>query len=262
MTPSDPVEIFRQESGELLDTLELGLLDLATRPDDMDLVDGVFRALHTLKGSGAMFGFTAAAAFLHDFETAFDQVRKGEAPASPQLITVALAARDHIATLCSDPQITDPGGADILADLRRAIGEAAPAAAEAAAGTPPPLPEAPGDGWLIRFRLPPDALVYGTNPILLLEEMAGLGRIEVSALLADVPPLEAIDPDTCRLGWTVRLHTDQPREAIDDVFMFLHDGMELAVEPLEAAEAAAARRLRCGSRFRGRRRSRTAARRP
>mgnify|MGYP001251453861 CR=1 FL=1 len=235
MTSSDPVEIFRQESGELLDKLELGLLDLATRPGDMDLVDGVFRALHTLKGSGAMFGFTAAAAFLHDFETAFDLVRKGEAAASPQLITVALAARDHIATLCSDPDIVDPGGAEILAELRQAIAAEGPGEEAAVAAPATAAPSGGnGEGWLVRFRLPPDALVYGTNPILLLEELAGLGEARVSALLADVPPLESLDPDTCRLGWTVRLRTDQPREAIDDVFMFLRDSMELMVEPLSA----------------------------
>ena len=62
MSGQDPIEIFRQEAQELFEDIEQGLLDLAHRPGDRDLVDAVFRGLHTLKGSGAMFGFDALAA--------------------------------------------------------------------------------------------------------------------------------------------------------------------------------------------------------
>lgn len=80
---SDPTETFRQEARELLEQLEQGLLDLEQNPADADLVNSVFRALHTIKGSGAMFGFTDVAAFVHEFETAFDRVRKGQSPITP-----------------------------------------------------------------------------------------------------------------------------------------------------------------------------------
>ncbi len=73
-THTDPVEVFRVEAQELLEKIEQGLLDLERRPQDSDLVAQVFRALHTLKGSGAMFGFDALAAFTHHCETAFDRV--------------------------------------------------------------------------------------------------------------------------------------------------------------------------------------------
>ncbi len=73
----DPVETFRIEAAELLEQVEQGLLDLTHRLTDKDLVDAVFRGLHTLKGSGAMFGFDDLAAFTHHCETAFDRVRKG-----------------------------------------------------------------------------------------------------------------------------------------------------------------------------------------
>jgi two-component system chemotaxis sensor kinase CheA len=76
---ADPADIFRQESAELLEQLEQALLDLEQSPDDHDLIDTAFRALHTIKGSGAMFGFEQVAAFTHEFESAFDRVRKGEA---------------------------------------------------------------------------------------------------------------------------------------------------------------------------------------
>ena len=76
---SDPADTFRQEASELLEKLEAALLDLERSPADHDLINRAFRALHTIKGSGAMFGFDEVAAFAHEFESAFDRVRKGDA---------------------------------------------------------------------------------------------------------------------------------------------------------------------------------------
>ena len=60
------------------------------------MIGRVFRALHTIKGSGAMFGFDQMAAFTHDVENAFDLVRGGRLAVTPELIGITLAARDHI----------------------------------------------------------------------------------------------------------------------------------------------------------------------
>ena len=83
------------EAAELMTQLEATLLDLDATPDDRALIDQAFRSLHTLKGSGAMFGFERAAAFTHHVENAFDMVRKGTLSASPELVDIALTARDR-----------------------------------------------------------------------------------------------------------------------------------------------------------------------
>jgi two-component system chemotaxis sensor kinase CheA len=99
MIDEDGIAVFRVEAEELLGQIEQGLLDLAHNPEDQELVGTVFRALHTLKGSGAMFGFDDLASFTHHCETAFDLVRKGEVPASRALITAVLNAMDHMRAL-------------------------------------------------------------------------------------------------------------------------------------------------------------------
>ena len=73
MSLDDPIAAFRVEASELLDQVEQGLLDLTHRLDDANLVNAVFRGLHTLKGSGAMFGFDALAGFTHHCESVFDR---------------------------------------------------------------------------------------------------------------------------------------------------------------------------------------------
>jgi two-component system chemotaxis sensor kinase CheA len=235
MSFPDPTDTFRQEARELLDQLEEGLLDLEQNPDNSDLINSTFRALHTIKGSGAMFGFTAVAAFVHEFETAFDQVRKGQTPATPELIAVALDAKDHIHKLIEQPDAKQAGGEVILEALHVVIaaanGPAAPIAPATSAPVADPAPAAAAR-WRIRFRLPSDALVYGTNPLLLLDEIREIGPCTVTALTDTIPPLDILDPELPYIGWQVDIDADDPRGAIDDVFMFLKDGMELSVEPL------------------------------
>ena len=142
MMSSDPSETFRQEARDLLESLEQALLDLEQNADDRNLVDSAFRALHTIKGSGAMFGFDEVAAFVHEFETAFDRVRKGTAAASPALIAVALAAKDHLHKLVEQPGIHAAAGEPILAALRKIV----EAGGAARAPPPPPPPGGPPRG--------------------------------------------------------------------------------------------------------------------
>lgn len=70
-------EAFREEAFELLTELEAALLELEEKPGEQDLISRTFRAMHTIKGSGAMFGFTEISRFTHDVETVFDHVRNG-----------------------------------------------------------------------------------------------------------------------------------------------------------------------------------------
>jgi two-component system chemotaxis sensor kinase CheA len=227
MSAVDPAETFRQEAQELLEQLEQTLLDLERAADNPDLVDTAFRALHTIKGSGAMFGFERVAAFTHHVETAFDLVRKGKAAASAELVATALAAKDHMRALIETPdQASDANGDAILARLKAAVD-----------GTPAPAPAAPKGAatWRIRFRLPKNALATGTNPLLLLRELSEMGRATITALTEDVPTLDEFEPADCRIGWDVLLTTEQSRSAIEQVFLFILDDMELKIDPVDGA---------------------------
>lgn len=244
---NDPTDTFRQEAAELLEQLEQALLDLEQTPDNADLVNSAFRALHTIKGSGAMFGFAEVASFVHEFETVFDKVRKGQREATPELIAVALDAKDHVHKLIADS--TASGGDDILVHLRRVVEGAAAAPAPVAEAQVAPAPavlapvaaeksSAHGKTWLVRFKLPPDAFVNGTHLFPLLEEIEAIGPCRIRAVTDDVPALADLDPDVPHLAWDVEIDTDaDPSAAIDDVFLFLRDGMELSIAEKAAGGA-------------------------
>jgi two-component system chemotaxis sensor kinase CheA len=234
MMELDPTETFRQEAAELLDSLETVLLDLGQTPQDRDLIDAAFRALHTIKGSGAMFGFDKVAAFTHDFETAFDLIRKGKIDADRDIVTVSLAAKDYIRTLIDDPDSTDPIiGEAIVEELQRLIGgpavkaENKPATDVGSEAAPTPT------GWLIEIAFEPEILRNGTNPLVLLDDLRALGPCRIQANLDAVPELTALDPEACLIAWTVTLHSACGKDEIEDVFMFVRDEMKLTISALD-----------------------------
>ncbi|MBA4086367.1 MAG: chemotaxis protein CheA [Novosphingobium sp.] len=239
MNGQDPIEAFRIEAGELLEATEQALLDLSHDLTSRELIDTVFRGMHTLKGSGAMFGFDALAAFTHHCETAFDRVRKGQARASAELVALTLSAMDHMRTLIDQPNGdgVESESADLLAGLQALLdGEGAAAVVDcrddAAHDTTERADTGLGQGWHLHFRLPANALATGTNPLLLLDELRELGATNVAAEFDAVPPLDELDPTQCLMGWSMDLPASANREVIEDVFLFVLDDMELSITPI------------------------------
>ena len=224
MTDEEPNAIFRNEAETLVEDLEERLLRLEETPDDRALIDAVFRDLHTLKGSGAMFGRHDVADFLHDFETAFDTVRDGRSKVDARLISISLAAKDHIASLLSNPGIG--GGEAILARL-----------AEHLHGAPQPQPDGPR--WRLAFRLAPDTLELGGRPEAILDDLRSMGFRDIRALAADVPPLAGIDPRRLYLSWEAWIDRDMPRDEVLSAFLFHEDGLHLELTPPADHETAA-----------------------
>jgi len=238
------VETYRQEAAELLAELEGSLLELENRPDDTELVGRVFRALHTIKGSGAMFGFDAVAAFTHELETIFDGLREGRIAATPELVGATLAARDHIQALLSVPESeTGPlaeQGQQVLERVRQTLPQGAqpPAPDKPTASGPAPLEAEPGDpsSYRIRFDPAPDILLTGTNPLLLLNELRGLGDLSVVAHRDRIPDLSGFDPERCYTYWDAALTTRTGENPIRDVFLFVEDRAELSIARIEGTQ--------------------------
>jgi two-component system chemotaxis sensor kinase CheA len=228
---------FQEEAREILVELESALLALNETPGDMEVVGRVFRALHTIKGSGAMFGFDDLAAFTHKLENAFDAVRSGRLTITPELIDLTLAALDQIRAMLEEGNGVPPADpavcAEILAKVRKLAGALnSPVAGEKAAAQPTP-PEA-GSGeqseWHIRFAPGPDMMRNGANPLLLLRDLGQLGGLSVRASMEALPPLEELDPERCYISWEMVLVTDAGQDAIRDVFIFVEDACELVIE--------------------------------
>jgi two-component system, chemotaxis family, sensor kinase CheA len=237
---------FREEGREILVDLESALLELNENREDPELVGRTFRDLHTIKGSGAMFGFEGLAAFTHNLESAFDEVRNGRVPISSELIDLTLSALDQIRAMLEDPDgaMADPVFcAELLTKVRHLAGIEEPQPEEGktapsgiGSGTEPENTAESAAGplreWAIHFAPGPDFMLNGANPLLLLRELRQMGGLAVRASMAAIPPLAELDPERCYVSWEMVLATTAERDAIRDVFIFVEDNCELTVEPV------------------------------
>lgn len=261
MSDDESRAIFREEALDLLSELDATLLELEDSPNDLDLVNRVFRALHTIKGSGAMFGFDDIANFTHSLENVFDKVRNGELAVTRDLISTSFAARDHILGLLNGVDEAGNGGpekgaviqADVCALLSGAPlrnDESALAASGCAADAGPDAAMAPGTSstdagtqtatpgstqfYRIRIR-PRDPKVdkeLSLDP--LFEDLRSLGECTVRADESQVPELDALTPRTLYLTWEVLLRTTTEPSAIQDLFFFTDIDLDVDIARADA----------------------------
>ena len=230
-----PQEVFCDEARELVEELTAVLLELEDTPDDLELVGRAFRALHTIKGSGAMFGFDELAGFVHDIETAFDHVRNGSVHVTRKLIDITLASSDLIRAMIEpgggvDRETKDTLTAAFLEIVPPDTPEPCNGGVSANAEEALPKEKHKTVTYRIRFAPARDIFLTGTNPILLLNELRELGHCSVAAQTEDVPHPDRLDPEQCYLSWDIVLTTDCGVEAIKDVFIFVEDSCDLRIE--------------------------------
>lgn len=234
-------ELYREEAYELLAVLEDSLLELERNPSDMETVGRVFRAMHTIKGSGAMFGFDAIAAFTHTIETVYDLVREGALMVTQELISLTLEACDRIKSMLD----ASPGGEDDRPGRTRELTEAFGrflGAGKDSFQVAPAKENKRNDKlsggrnsrtYRIRFKPHRDLFANGTNPIPLIRELKALGECSIVCLLDDLPELKDLDPEACYAAWDMILTTDQAINVVKDVFIFVEDLSDIDMELID-----------------------------
>jgi two-component system chemotaxis sensor kinase CheA len=193
--------------------------------------------MHTIKGSGAMFGFEAVSAFTHEIETVYDLVRDEKVEASRPLIDLSLQARDHILAMLEDETAVEETLTRTLVEAFRAfLPVAGPCEWLKTSAVPEVVAEEQAEGpqrsFRIQFRPSPDIFLSGTNPLHLLREIEELGECRIVAQTENVPPLDEVDPERCYLYWDILLTTTADENAIRDVFIFVEDESGIDIEPL------------------------------
>jgi two-component system chemotaxis sensor kinase CheA len=234
---------FIEEMIELLGDLEQTLLELEERMNDKELIAKVFRALHTVKGSAGMFGYDQMSQFTHNIENVYDYIRNGDLLISHHIIDLTLQARDQLIIMLQlDYDVHDSLNAKAqeivtaFGDLIKQFkGEDSAPKLQTV-----PMHEAPApvtleanaqlQTYLIHFRPPRDIFKNGTNPTALLDELSKLGSALIIPSVDEVPILEFLDAEDFFISWDILLQTNQGRDAIADIFIFVDDGHTIEIK--------------------------------
>ncbi|WP_034643405.1 chemotaxis protein CheA [Desulfovibrio inopinatus] len=226
-------EVFIAEAHEHLADLEDALLELENDPLNKDLVARAFRAMHTLKGSGAMFGYTELSRFAHDAETAFDLVRKGRLDVDSHLLTLFLTVKDHILQLLTTKHPSQEivlESDHLLAQIKSLMSDVID---EKASPGQRRLDAVSGETlYWVRYMPSTESYLMGPDPAVLAEQLGRMGSLREEFHGERYPSLDLFDPEKTYGHWDFLLLTLETEEQVQKIFSFTGTEEEAVIRAL------------------------------
>lgn len=246
-------DVFITEARDLTASLEVDLVDLEGSTGDAELINRIFRAAHTMKSSAAMFGFPQIASLTHAMESVLDRVREGLLAIDVQVVNTLLDSLDCLRRMVDEAtEGADNDHSERLAPLcdrlqQVASGtvttatEAVETVAASASTKTPVAAVLEMHTYCVHLALNDDIFFQGTNPMLLLDELATLGDVEeVRCDTSQLPEIGEIDPLKFYLAWDITLTTAAPQTDIEDVFLFCRNDGDIRIEEIPTPAAGTA----------------------
>jgi len=226
---------FLDEANELIMGLEEALLNLENNPEDSESIASVFRVMHTLKGSGAMFGFQSISSFTHLLENIYDSIRSKKLQLNSDILNLTFESVDLIKNLLRSKEVTE----DIKPDYDRLIQEfenicdgGSKNETKKRTTVKKETPENIQPTYYIYFEPNKNILQNGTNPLYLIDELISLGIGKVYAHINHIPEFNKLDSKLCFVSWDIVLSTEVDLSEILDVFIFVEDDSKIEVQKI------------------------------
>ena len=248
METNQYMEMFLDESREHLQSLNDGLLSLENDPEDLSVLNEIFRNAHTLKGMSATMGYTKTAELTHDMENLLDMLRKEQLKVSSEIIDVIFKCVDSLQEMVEN--ICNGESEDLVdvSDLVRKVnaiakGDAAPAAEEAeeaAEGENAAAPvlelndtdetvirEAKNSGlipYAVHVEIAESCLLKSARSYMVMNVLDELGDV-----IKSVPPAQDLEQEKFDHSFDVVIVTDAEPQAIEDGVSAISDITEVKV---------------------------------
>jgi two-component system chemotaxis sensor kinase CheA len=247
MNLDDALKTFIIESHELLEQMEDALLRIEQAEHDPDIINAIFRAAHTIKGSAGLFGLEYIVAFTHVAESVLDKVRSGEVPIDSDLVALLLSSRDHIGVLVdhaaegTEPdEDTNRQSRELMDKLGVYLGhkaEAQPAKSSMPVEHASQVERESGesvetDNWHISLRFGANVLRDGMDPLSFIRYLTTFGKVvNVVTLVDAIPKISILDPESCHLGFEISYQTEADKTSIEGAFEFVRDQCLIRIMP-------------------------------
>ncbi|MGB1302982.1 chemotaxis protein CheA [Pseudoalteromonas marina] len=224
-------EVFFEESFEGLDTMEAELLNLVPGEEDLETINTIFRAAHSIKGGSGTFGFSSVSDFTHVLETLLDQIRQGERTLTTEHVNLLLKAVDCLRSLLAglqaeqEPDLTE---ADTLrAQFEEVLGINS-TTQESNIQTSDN--QSDSDTYQIDFKPHHHLFKTGNEPLIMISELEQLGELDTTVFYDEVPEITNLSSDECFLHWRFFLNTSHGESAIKEVFEWVEDDADITIE--------------------------------
>lgn len=224
-------EVFFEESFEGLDAMEAELLNLVPSEEDLETINTIFRAAHSIKGGSGTFGFSAVADFTHVLETLLDQIREGSRDLTAEHVNLLLKSVDCLRALLRTLQAEQQPDLTEADELRIKFEEilGMRAASKETEQAPEAVSESSFNTYQIDFKPHHHLFKTGNEPLYMISELAELGELETQAFQDDVPDITNLAPEDCFLSWRFFLTTDKEQSCIEEIFEWVEDDADITI---------------------------------
>ncbi len=245
-------QVFFEESFEGLEIMESGLVDLEVGRPDIEAINAIFRAAHSIKGGSGTFGFNAISDFTHVLETLLDEMRSGAREVTREAVDVLLLAVDSLRSMLDGARSGGDFDAQAVAEVHHNLeellhqGGATPgAAATSQENAAQDSSGNAGNGsWRIEFTPELHLFATGNDPVRILRELERLGTCRAEVDVSRLPDYATLDPETCYSAWQIEIDGSVEEASIREVFEWVEDDAKIVISrdqpPAEAAEEVAA----------------------
>jgi two-component system, chemotaxis family, sensor kinase CheA len=224
-------DIFLAEANELIVDIERSLLQLNGDDRNQENISSIFRAMHTLKGAGGMFGYDFVKDITHHLENIYQQIRDGQRLLDEEIVQVTFKTLDQLRTLLQGPADASPppGYQTLLQSIINLVSNEhvttiGPSEAQSTNGNT--------KTYYISFKPALHILRNGTNPLYLVDDLLVLGHGISLPFFHDLPLLDEMSLDLCHLCFEVVLATSKSIDEINTVFLFAEDDCDVVVKVL------------------------------
>lgn len=234
---------FYEESFEGLDIMETELLALDVGEADLETINTIFRAAHSIKGGSGTFGLNDVANFTHVMETLLDEMRDGKRDVTQNGVNILLDSVDVLREMLSALQDEDTLDVDRIAIAKQKLDDLLAGSSTAETSSEAPVVATTSEtsaststGWVINFKPHVDMLQTGNDPVRMFRELEALGKLSVEPDTTLLPDFLLMEPENSALSWTLTLEGDISKSDIDEVFDWVEDECELSITELTSSE--------------------------
>ncbi len=221
---------FVEEALDNIEDLEQTLMLLERSSGDNELLEKVFRIMHSLKGGGAMFGFEQLSDFAHHLENMYELVRSGSIKLSSGILSVTFRSVDLMRSMLLESGSGLSSLLDISREIIKEITDVISETDNAENFTPvkkEPIVDNGMNTWYIYFRPGKNVLANGINLLYLLDELKNLGSLFAIPRGSSVPAFDSFQPEDTYFHWDLFLSTEEAQNDIKDVFLFVEGESEI-----------------------------------
>ena len=236
---------FYEESFEGLDIMETELLALDVGEADLETINTIFRAAHSIKGGSGTFGLNDVANFTHVMETLLDEMRDGKRDVTQNGVNILLDSVDVLREMLSALQAEDSLDVERIAIAKQKLDDLLAGGSttntptetsSAASGVAAKSETAPSSGWVINFKPHTDMLQTGNDPVRMFRELEALGKLTAEPDTSLLPEFLLMEPENSALAWTLTLEGDISKSDIDEVFDWVEDECDLTITELTSSD--------------------------